>query len=161
MSALRPRRPDVTLRPVEPDDRAVLVEVYASSRADELAQVAWTDEQRAAFIEFQFDAQDQAYRQYEEAEFMVVLADGVPAGRLYLARFPGELRIVDIALLPAFRGRGIGTSLVEDVMALAAAEGRRVSLHVERWNPARRLYERLGFVVADEEGPVYVRLERV
>jgi ribosomal protein S18 acetylase RimI-like enzyme len=83
---------------------------------------------------------------------------GVPAGRLYVDRRPGDLRIVDVALLPEFRGRGIGEALIRDLQRAAAAEGRIVSIHVELTNPAARLYERLGFVLAEDLG-VYRRME--
>jgi ribosomal protein S18 acetylase RimI-like enzyme len=150
--------PAVALRPVEPSDERFLAALYASTRERELALVPWTDEQRAAFVWSQFQAQSAHYAGYEGAAYSVVEVDGEPAGRLYLARWPEEVRVVDIALLPAFRGRGIGTRLLRDV--LAQAGGRRVTIHVERDNPARRLYERLGFApVPGEGGPVYDLLQ--
>jgi ribosomal protein S18 acetylase RimI-like enzyme len=142
----------VSLRPVEPADEEFLLRVYGSTRADELALTDWTDEQKAAFVRHQFDAQDTHYRQhYPTCSFDVVLVDGEPAGRLYVDRWPGETRIVDIALLPEWRGRGVGRELIEGIQA----EGREVSIHVERFNPAQRLYVRLGFV-SEDAGPVYV-----
>jgi ribosomal protein S18 acetylase RimI-like enzyme len=142
----------VSLRPVEPADEPFLLRLYASTRADELALTDWTDDQKAAFVRHQFDAQDSHYRQhYTTAEFDVILVDGEPAGRLYVDRWPGETRIVDIALLPERRGRGVGRELIERIQA----EGRAVTIHVERFNPAQRLYARLGFVPEDA-GPVYV-----
>ena len=62
---------------------------------------------------------------------------------------------MDIALLPEYRGRGIGTALLEELLVEADATGRRVTIHVERFNPARRLYERLGFVEAGDPGGMY------
>jgi ribosomal protein S18 acetylase RimI-like enzyme len=85
--------------------------------------------------------------------------DGEPAGRLYLFRGDREIRIVDIALLPEHRGNGAGSSLLRDVLAEADAGGKRVTIHVERANPALRLYERLGFSIAEDRG-VYLFLER-
>jgi ribosomal protein S18 acetylase RimI-like enzyme len=90
----------------------------------------------------------------------VVLVDGEPAGRLYVRRGDREIRIVDIALLPERRGNGIGTSLLRDLLAEADATGKSVTIHVERFNPALRLYERLGFAVAEDKG-VYLFLERL
>jgi ribosomal protein S18 acetylase RimI-like enzyme len=107
----------------------------------------------------QFEAQHLHYhRSYPGATFEVVLADGVPAGRLYRHRLPEELRIVDIAVLPEFRGRGIGTALLGEILADGAREGLVVSIHVEHMNPAMSLYRRLGFEAAGESGP-YVRME--
>ena len=138
-----------------------LFDVYASSRADELAPVPWTQEQKWAFLAQQFHAQDTDYHgRYPDADFSVIERDGVPAGRLYVARVgSGGINIVDIGLLPEHRGAGIGTALVSDIIATADREGVIVSLHVEQWNPARRLYRRLGFVeVTSNE--VYIRMER-
>ncbi|WP_028652991.1 GNAT family N-acetyltransferase [Nocardioides halotolerans] len=150
---------EVTLRPTTDADRELLLAVYASTRADELDQVAWPPGAREAFVEMQFAAQDEDYhRTNPEGSFSVVEVAGRPAGRLYVDRRPGDLRIVDVALLPEFRGQGIGTALVTALQEAAAAEGRIVSIHVEVHNPARALYDRLGFRVAEEVG-VYLRME--
>jgi ribosomal protein S18 acetylase RimI-like enzyme len=150
----------VALRPVEPGDGELLFSVYASTRADELAAVPWKDREKEAFLRAQFDAQDRWYREhYAGASFDVVLIGGEPGGRLYVYRGAAELRIVDIALLPERRGRGVGTALLRDLIAEADAAGKRVTIHVERFNPALRLYERLGFEVAEDKG-VYLLLER-
>jgi ribosomal protein S18 acetylase RimI-like enzyme len=122
--------------------------------------VPWDEPQKEAFLRSQFDAQDAWYRQhYAAASFEVILVEGEPAGRLYVHRGKSEIRIVDIALLPEHRGNGIGTSLLRDLLAEADAAGKRVTIHVERFNPALRLYERLGFSIAEDKG-VYLFLER-
>jgi ribosomal protein S18 acetylase RimI-like enzyme len=149
----------VVLRPATDADRELLLAVYASTRAEELDQVAWAPGQREWFLRMQFDAQDHEYRRHNpHGSFDVIEVDGQPAGRLYVDRRPGDLRIVDIALLPEFRGRHVGGGLVRDLQRQAAAEGRIVSIHVEAHNRAAGLYERLGFVVAEELG-VYRRME--
>jgi ribosomal protein S18 acetylase RimI-like enzyme len=143
----------VTLRPTRTEDHEFLLAVYASTRADELAPVPWTEEQKAAFLKMQFEAQDTDYRRnYPDAEYSVVEVDGTPAGRLYVHRRPDEIRLIDIALLPAFRRRGIGTDLLERLFDEAASSVVPVTIHVELHNPARALYERLGFVVQGEQG---------
>ena len=130
--------------------------VYASTRAEELSHVAWEDGAREAFLEHQFTAQDHHYRaNYPGATFDVIEVNGKPAGRLYVHRGQDEIRIMDIALAPPFRGRGIGTGLLRELMEEAGASGRALSIHVEMNNPARRLYERLGFSPAGEHG-IYV-----
>jgi GNAT superfamily N-acetyltransferase len=150
----------VALRPVEPGDEQLLFRVYASGRAEELAVVPWDEEQKEAFLRAQFDAQARWYREhYGAASFDVVLVDGEPCGRLYVHRGAAEIRIVDIALLPERRGGGVGTALLSDLLAEADATGKPVTIHVERLNPALRLYERLGFSVAEDKG-VYLLLER-
>jgi len=101
----------------------------------------------------QFEAQDAYYREhYHPATFDVIEVDGEPTGRLYVARWEEEIRIIDVALLPEHRGRGIGTTLIRGLLDEAAATGKRLSTHVESHNPARRLYERLGFEEVAEHG---------
>jgi ribosomal protein S18 acetylase RimI-like enzyme len=134
--------------------------VYASTREEELALVPWDAATKEAFVRMQFDAQDSFYRQhYPETTFDIVSLDGVPIGRLYVDRREDEIRIIDIALLPQYRGRGIGTALLTPILDEADREAKRVSIHVEHENPARRLYDRLGFVELEEQG-VYLLLER-
>jgi ribosomal protein S18 acetylase RimI-like enzyme len=149
-----------TLRPARPEDREFLLAVYASTRAEELAPVPWTGEEKAAFLRMQFEAQDVHYRaHYDGATYDVIEVDGVLAGRLYLHRTPKEIRLVDIALLPRFRGTGIGTRLLADLVAEAEGRGVPLTIHVEISNPARRLYQRLGFAPVEEHG-VYLLMER-
>jgi ribosomal protein S18 acetylase RimI-like enzyme len=150
----------IELLPVEPGDREFLYRVYASTRTEELAVVQWDQAQKDAFLRAQFDAQARWYcEHYARATYEIVLVDGEPAGRLYLHRGETEIRIVDIALLPEHRGTGVGTSLLSDLLAEADAVGKRVTIHVERFNPALRLYERLGFAVAEDKG-AYLFLQR-
>jgi ribosomal protein S18 acetylase RimI-like enzyme len=149
----------LVLRPATDADREFLRDVYASTRDEELAQVAWPEGQREAFVRMQFDLQHAEYhRVYPDASFDVIQVGGVPAGRLYVDRRPGDLRIVDIALLPPFRNTGIGGRLLADLLAEAALAGAKVSIHVEINNRAARLYERLGFVALGEQG-FYRRME--
>jgi ribosomal protein S18 acetylase RimI-like enzyme len=147
--------PRVTFRPIAPDDMDFLLRVYRSTREEELAMVMdWTAEQKDAFVRHQSDAQHAWYRDhYEGAQFDVVLIDGAPAGRLYVHRRNREIRLVDITLLPEFRKGGIGTSLLRDLLTEGEAAGKPVTIHVEVFNPAMRLYERLGFSPIEERGP--------
>jgi ribosomal protein S18 acetylase RimI-like enzyme len=149
----------ITLRPVTSGDAAFLCDVYSSTRTEELAQVPWSDEQKAAFLRMQFDAQDRYYHeQYPNGAYDVILVEGQPAGRLYVNRGPDEFRIIDIAMLPAYRNRRIGTHLVGALQAEAALARKPLRIHVERFNPAMRLYERLGFRPIADRG-VYLFLE--
>jgi ribosomal protein S18 acetylase RimI-like enzyme len=150
----------VRLRPVADADRDFLVELYGSVRESELAQLAWDEATKRAFVEQQFAAQDAAYRgNYPGATLDMIEVDGSRAGRLYVHRGQGDIRIMDIALAPPFRGRGIGTSLLEGLIAEAEESDRKLSIHVESNNPARSLYERLGFAPVGENG-VYLLMER-
>lgn len=149
----------ITLRPAGPSDRDFLLHVYASTREEELRPVDWSAEQKSAFVRMQFEAQDTDYRRnYAAASFDVIEVESEPAGRLYADRRCDEIRIVDITLLPEHRGRGIGTALIRGLLQEAAESGKRLSIHVEKHNPARRLYERLGFREVAEHG-VYLLME--
>lgn len=149
----------ITLRPIRPEDRDFLFSVYASTRADEMAMVPWGDAQKIAFVAQQFHAQTTYWdEQYPDAERSVVEIDGVPAGRFYVERWPAELRLIDIALLPAFRRHGAGTELLKRLFAEASERNVPLTIHVEIFNPARALYERLGFVSKGERG-VYLLME--
>jgi len=161
MPLVSPAGRTITLRPITDADLGFLLQLYATTRADELAQVPWTDEQKAGFVVQQFEAQHAWWQEhYTGARFDLVLVDGEPAGRLYVDVWAREIRVVDIALMPAWRGGGIGTMLLRRVFAEGDAAGKPVSIHVEVFNPARRLYERLGFVQKGTHGDVYLLMER-
>ena len=150
----------IDLRPETAADRPFLLELYASTRWAELRAAPWTDVQKRAFLDMQFQAQATHYRAtYENARWDVVTVNGATAGRLYLCCMPGQLRIVDISLQPEYHGLGIGTYLMRSLIASAATEGLRLSVHVEQANPALRWYERLGFEVVDVRTP-YLYMER-
>ena len=149
----------ISLRPITDADQAFLRELYASTRAQEMAVVAWSEDEKAAFLTQQFEAQHRFYQQqFPDAFFDLVLEDGSPIGRLYLDRRDDEHRLIDIALLPQYRGRGVGGRLMKDVLDEAVAVGKRVRIHVEQNNPAMRLYLRLGFEKIEDQG-VYDLLE--
>ena len=142
----------IMLRDVTAEDEPFLREVYACTRAFELSLVPWSDEQREAFLKFQFDAQDAYYHeQHPNAAYQVILKDNNPVGRLYVARST-ELRILDITVLPQYRNAGIGTVLLEDLLAEAADAGKSVSIWVEHFNPSQTLFGRLGFSKVAEDG---------
>lgn len=152
-------RVKLSLRSANPADAPFLRRVYRSTREAEMAQLPWTDAQKDDFCAMQFSHQDRGYRNaYPDAEFLVVLCDGTPVGRLYRAKTDGSLHVLDIALLPAWRNLGIGTRLLRETMATAAADGLPVQLHVDKSNRAQHLYTRLGFRQVEDTG-IYLRLE--
>ncbi len=145
--------PNVTLRPVGADDHEFLIEVYGSTRAEELALAPWTSEQRHAFIQHQFTAQQDHYaKTYPTANHDIIVSDGRQVGRLYVARLDREIRIVDIALLPGARNAGIGSYLIKQLLAEAERTGRVVRIYVEEFNPSLHLFERLGFSPSEQQG---------
>jgi GNAT superfamily N-acetyltransferase len=148
------------LRPVTAADRPFLLELYASTRADELAAVPWDEPTRTAFLAGQLALREAAYaRDAPHTDRSVVLVDDQPAGRLDVDRRRDEIRVVDLALLPGVRGQGLGGRLLAALVTESEQRGVPLTLHVERHNPARRLYARLGFVVAEDLG-VHLRLTR-
>jgi ribosomal protein S18 acetylase RimI-like enzyme len=151
----------VALRPVRPEDEAFLYEVYASTRADEMALVAWNEEQKDAFLHMQFNAQRTHYQKYyPRAEYQVIQRDENSIGRLIVDRSKNPILVIDIAILPEYRNNGIGTALITDLMAEAANLDWAIILHVEVFNPAIKLYERLGFVKTNEQGIYYEMMWR-
>jgi ribosomal protein S18 acetylase RimI-like enzyme len=143
----------LAFRPATDADLPFLSGLYASTRIEELAATFWTDEQKAAFLDMQFRAQHAHYiKHYPEADWLVVERAGEDIGRLYVERGPSQHRIIDIAFQPAHRGKGFGTALLSELIEEAADIGKAVSIHVEKNNPARQLYLRLGFAVAEDHG---------
>jgi ribosomal protein S18 acetylase RimI-like enzyme len=147
--------PGVTLRRMQERDLEFLFGVYASTRA--VVMPPPTDRntsQDGASLRVQFDARHAYYRaNYPHARFDVIVRDGEDVGRLYVDRRTDEIRIMDIALLPRHRNRGIGSALLRALLDEATQLGKLVSLHVAEANPAKRLYQRMGFVVAGEVSP--------
>jgi ribosomal protein S18 acetylase RimI-like enzyme len=144
--------PAVTLRAALPEDEQFLYDVYASTRADELAQVLWDEAQLKMFLKMQLRARDQSYLMYYPSlDDRIILLDNKRAGRLIVSRTDDCIRLVDVALLPEYRGTGIGTALIKELFAEAGETNRVVRLQVEKTNPqACRLYERLGFSITSE-----------
>jgi ribosomal protein S18 acetylase RimI-like enzyme len=150
----------VTLRPATAIDDELLRAVYAASRADELAPLGWSASQSEAFLRSQFDAQDRHYAAaFPLATRSVVEVDLRAAGRYYVDIDDDRVLMLDLALLPEHRGRGIGTTLFGQVIADADRRRLPVRLHVSATNPAQRLYRRLGFEVI-ERGDAYDLMER-
>ncbi len=143
----------VTLRPARPEDEDFLCAVYGSTREDELAMTPWDAAQREAFVRFQFAAQQNFYQtEYPHAQHQVILDGDRAVGRLYVDRRADEIRILDVTLLTAERGRGLGESLIRQLMAEAESAGKPLTIHIETFNRSRRLFERLGFKAAADHG---------
>jgi ribosomal protein S18 acetylase RimI-like enzyme len=142
----------INVRPASEDDKDFLLEVFSSSRRDELAAVGWPKEQQDAFLTMQFEIQTKAYAmQYPEAQSSVIMAGGEPAGRIIVDRSDGDITLTDIAVLPRFKRTGIATYLIKQLQNEAAVSHQPVVLHVEKVNDqALKLYEKLGFQVTGE-----------
>jgi len=145
---------NVSLRPVTDADQEFLVGVYASTRAEELAQVDWDDSQKDAFIRWQFGLQNQEYNaRYPDARYAVILVDDQPAGRIWIGTDDTQIRLLDIALLTEFQNRGAGTYLLRQLIDEARLAQKPLRHMVFMLNEnAHRFYERLGFVTIEDVG---------
>ncbi len=148
--------PGIELRATGPGDRDFLYRLYASTREEELATVDWAEGQKEAFLTQQFEAQSHHYQTYYPGARFDLVVVGEPIGRLYVARWTQEIRLIDIALLPGHRGGGVGTRLITELQAEAGAAGKTLTIHVEMYNPALTLYQRLGFRPIDTVGVYYL-----
>lgn len=149
----------IGFRPIDDNDLSFLRDLYASTRADEMAQVNWNEAQKHDFLTMQFEAQHRYYQQhFAAAEFLVIEQQKEAIGRVYLDRRSDELRLIDIALLPSARNQGLGSKLLLDLLDEARERQLPVRIHVEQFNPAMRLYQRLGFRKIEDQG-VYHLME--
>ena len=143
----------ISFRRIREMDQAFLSALYGSTRAEEVSVLPWSDAEKSDFLDMQFRAQHNHYMtHYPDADWLVIERDDEPIGRLYIEVWPSEIRVIDIALMPYARGTGLGRAVMKDVMALAAADGLGVGIHVEHNNPAMRLYRRLGFTKREDKG---------
>lgn len=148
------------LRFIQPQDMEFLCYLYGTTREDELKQVdTWTQEQKDAFVRMQFEAQHNHYQQhYPKANFEVIVYQGKDIGRMYVDRHPKEIRLMEITLRPTQRNKGLGTALMHWLMDEAKQTSKILTLHVEEFNPAYRLYQRLGFRSLEQRG-IYMFME--
>jgi len=115
--------------------------------------VPWPEAAKLAFLAEQSDLQHRHYvANYPGADLLLIESDSIPIGRIYVYRSAREIRLMDIALVPDWRNRGIGTRLLRELMAEARSSGSSLTLHVEPANPAQRMYQRLGFRLIEQRG---------
>ena len=149
----------LALRPINTQDKEFLSGLYATTRAEEMALVDWSQAEKEAFLRMQFEAQHKFYQeQFIRAQFQIIQIGEEPIGRLYVDRREDEIRLIDIALLPEHRNQGIGGKLLAGLLNEATHAGKPIRIHVETFNPAMRLYQRLGFHPIDDKG-VYQFME--
>ncbi len=152
---------EISARPFRPEDKEVLFAIYAGTRQEEIAVWGWSAPQQETFLRMQFGAQSNWYEAaYPEADHQIICAGERPIGRILVQRDAGSLLLVDIALLREFRGQGIGTRFLRELLEQAERSRVPVRLHVQKTNGgALRLYERLGFLKTGED-EIYWQMER-
>lgn len=151
----------IELRPVTPEDERILLKIYASTREDEMQATGWTDEQKEIFLRWQLEMQRQDYeKRFPETDYRIILFEGEPAGRLWIGRTPEQIRLLDIAILPEFQNRKIGTYLLHNLIEESEESGTPLRHMIYKLNTdARRFYERLGFRLKEDER-MYLLMER-
>ncbi|HEY0100745.1 MAG TPA: GNAT family N-acetyltransferase [Pyrinomonadaceae bacterium] len=151
----------VVLRAVQPEDEDFLLQVYAASRADEMALVDWDEAQKMAFLRSQFAAQAAQYHaRFPDAEYSIILYKERPVGRFWIGRTPEQIRLLDIAILPEFQNRGVGAVLLKSLLAESEATAKPLRHMVFKMNTAAlRFYERFGFSPIEDVG-AYIHMER-
>jgi GNAT superfamily N-acetyltransferase len=143
----------IELRTATPADAALIALIYATTREEELRAVPWTPAQKQAFTDEQSRMQEKHYAlHYPNAERLIVRALGEDVGRLYVDTTRAEVRLMEVTLMTAHRNHGIGGRIMEQVLQYADALGLPTSLHVEPFNPARRMYVRMGFEPREARG---------
>jgi ribosomal protein S18 acetylase RimI-like enzyme len=147
----------VTLRPAADGDYDFMRRLYASTRAEEMEGFPFDEEQKRVFLDQQFAGQFEHYRlHYPSCEKNIIEKDGTAIGRLWIDEWRDQIRLVDISLVSELRGAGIGSHLLHEVLARGQAANKPVTIHVEAYNPALRLYQRLGFEKVDTNGVYYL-----
>jgi len=145
----------IKLRLATAEDTAFLQRLFASTR-DEFKMVITDESQFAALISMQFNFQKQQYQDgYPSGRDDIILLHDEPIGRIFVDESDRAVTLVDVALLPEYRNQGIGQKLLADLLAHAASVQKPVRLHVFKNNPARNLYERLGFRQISEDSMYY------
>lgn len=136
--------------PITHSDEPFLLALYESVRAEEMALVPWSEEQKKTFLNFQFQAQHQHYTtKYPHGSFQTIEFEGEKIGRLYLCELEDEVRIIDLTILPDFRGKGFGSEILTDVLSKAT---KPVRVYLENFNRFKLLFESFGFRMIRDEG---------
>jgi RimJ/RimL family protein N-acetyltransferase len=136
--------------PITRSDEPFLFELYSTTRVDEMALVPWSAEQKTAFLQSQFQAQHQHYTsKYPHGKFQIIILDNQKIGRLYVCELENEIRIIDLTILPEFRGQGFGTEILADILHKAE---KPVQIYLESINQSINLFKRLGFQIVSDEG---------
>jgi ribosomal protein S18 acetylase RimI-like enzyme len=135
------QEPALTLRPALPDDEAFLFDLRKATMTEHLARVGEPTD----------DAEHRARLLHRYDSARVVCIDGAPAGLLKAHRTETEWVVVQLQITPALQGRGIGERALRTVLRAAQTDALPVTLKVIKGNPAKRLYDRLGFEIVGED----------
>ena len=146
----------VEFRIIETNDKPFLKALYRSTRELELSYTTMTEAEKDRFITQQFNAQSQAYAlNYLCAVHRIIRLGGNDIGRLIVNRADDHMRVIDLSLLPEYRGRGIGSDILRALQH--EAQGGKVPIHLMAIinSPVVRLYQKLGFKITGQETTRY------
>jgi ribosomal protein S18 acetylase RimI-like enzyme len=142
----------ISFKTISPSDQSFIEKLYRSTREKELSITNWPEDQKQRFCIMQSIAQEADYKKnYKDASYQLILYKNKAAGRLYLWETDKEIHIIDISLLPEFQGKGIGRQILTDIIQSAKEKNKIVALRVVPDNPAKKLYEKLGFNTISKE----------
>lgn len=148
-----------SLRPVTNDDQEFLYRLFAETNANTFEAAGLDRQQIDSLLRMQFQAQHQQYQQsFPNSEDFVIESGRECVGRLWLCEHEPDFRIVDIRLLRDFQNRGIGSQVIRHCIQQAETQRKDLRLSVANNNPARHIYERLGFQGQQTNG---IQLEMV
>lgn len=154
MSSLAKMKDKVKLRVALPEEEDILYSLFVSTRKSEFAILEWDEQQIEGLLRMQYDAQKAFYQQqFPNAKYEIIMYEGLGIGRLITEIQQEAIRLIDIFIIPEYRGRGICTALLREFQHVAAELRLPIELNVLMGNPAQRLYERCGFVVTGEVVP--------
>ena len=143
----------ITTRSVQPEDQSFLLELYKSSRGDDLRGLGWDEQRISEFLDMQYEAQQNFYESdYRDAADELILLAAKPIGRMMIESRPHEIRCIDLGLLPEYREHGLGTEIIQKLQEKARREKKPLRLQVIRFSRAVNLFDRLGFVRSSETG---------
>ncbi|HEX8093399.1 GNAT family N-acetyltransferase [Jatrophihabitans sp.] len=148
--------PTLSLRPAESPDEALLLRIFAESHCAEFELLGLEPAALGGLVGMQYRARQAQYSaaQPEAVEYLICGGDGSPVGSCWLDDTPGQLRVLDIAVLREHRRRGVARAVLSSLCEQAVAAGKPVRLSVWHQNvPARELYRSLGFTAPAGSGP--------
>ena len=148
-----PSPESIATRSVKPEDQSFLLELYKSSRGDDLRGLGWDEQRISEFLDMEYEAQQNFYESdYRDAADELILLEEKPIGRMMIESRPHEIRCVDLGLLPEYREHGWGTEIIQKLQEKARREKKPLRLQVIRFSRAVNLFDRLGFVRTSETG---------
>lgn len=150
----------VRMRPVNETDDSFLYDVVSSTVRNQFKKMGGDIQIMEPLLRIQYENQTREYRKrFPQASHLIVTINNVDAGRIYLDRNSEEIRILDVTLLPEYRGKGLGAFILKMLEEEAAQNQLPIRIYVEEGNPSLRLFRRLGYQFQGKYGEVHNLLQ--